>query len=561
MMRTGTGGVRGRRGAVFAALLLLALVAAACGADPSQAQARRNRAQLDAELRHAQQIGIPPSMLQPVVTGERKTANGEGGWGYSYQSAAADYSRLYSQLIQVELRSSGILMQQATRNLGTFSSLLAARKQDGFVEADGYQQRYDAAQQMLNAAKTPDDIARASLFAQSQAQALQAMVPTYVQLQSFKSSMDAMNKAGIGSNWAAGAYAQDLDEFRAAIAPQNYDNLQQVIKGQLTQLVADSVQAGPLVSLALLGKEQADVDQLKAYGEQTASFQQNHDADAHALAAARTPADYLTLLTTIANHRDQLALPLARDKAKADMQALETLVQQTSAKNPQTDYEYANNGTGVGDVEQWFQEAPQQNYDNPTCGWDVVCRYGQVDAEAVQMLTNLRAMLQNLNDKTPPSQPHQTDLQLMQAYGFTSGQVTVVSLREQVARAYQDGKLVYWSYITTGRQSLPTPPGVMYTMSKQAHVTFLPLGPIGPANGYPTPVNYAVNFTSPFWHQFVGYYLHDAWWRLQFGPGSNLPHYDPSAWNDGSHGCINFPLSTMGQYYDWVQVGTPVIVY
>ncbi len=201
------------------------------------------------------------------------------------------------------------------------------------------------------------------------------------------------------------------------------------------------------------------------------------------------------------------------------MQALDALVKQTSAKNSLLDYEYADSSTGIGDVALWFQQAPQQNYENPTCGWDVVCRYGQVDAEAVQMLTNLQAMLVNLNDKTPASQPHQTDLQLMQDYGFMSGLVTVVSLREQVARAYQDGQLVYWSLVTTGRPELPTPPGVLYAVSKQPHIIFQPLGPIGPANGYPTPINYAVNSTSPYWHQFQGYYLHDAWWRLQFGPG------------------------------------------
>jgi hypothetical protein len=549
------------RSAFYAALLLLALAASACGADPSQIQAQRNRTQLEGELRHAQQMGIPQSMLRPVMTAERKTAAGAGGWGYSYQHAATSYSRLYTQLLQIEQQSGSLLMQEATHNLGIFTTLLNARRQDGFIEADGYQQRLDAAQQQLSAAKTPDDIAVVLNLAQAQAQALQALVPTYDQLQAFKSAVDAMQKAGIPAGWANDAYTQDLADFRAASTPQDYAHLQQAMRGQLAQLTADSAEAAPYVSTALLTTMQGDINQLKTYGDQTASFQQNHDDDLHTLSAAKSPADYLTLLTTIVHQRDQMALPLARDKAQHDMQALEALVRQTSATNSLLDYEYADGATGIGDVELWFQQAPLQNYDNPTCDWDVVCRYGQVDAEAVQMLTNLRAMLQNLNDKTGPSQPHQTDLQLMQDYGFMSGQVTVVSLREQVVRAYQDGQLAYWSYITTGRVGLPTPPGIQYTMSKQRGITFLPLGPIGPANGYPTYINYAVNFTSPFWHQFDGYYLHDAWWRLHFGPGSNLPHYDPSAWNNGSHGCINFPLSTIPQYYNWVQVGTPVVVY
>ncbi|HEX9413077.1 MAG TPA: L,D-transpeptidase [Ktedonobacterales bacterium] len=554
-------GIHGVRCACYATLLLLALLASACGADPGQAQARSAQAQLDGELQHAQQLGIPHALLQPITSAEKKAAANAGGWGYSYQHAATSYASLYARLLQIEQQSRDLLLQAATRDLGLFSALLDARRQDGFVEADGYQQRLDATKQQLSVAQTLDDIAHVDHMAQAQTQALQAMVPTYDQMQTFKASLDALQKVGIGADWTSAAYTQDLADFRAATNPEAYTHLQRQIRGQITQLTADNVQAGPYMSAALLAKMQGDIDQLKTYGDQTASFQQNHDADALALRTARTPTAYVVLLTTITQQRDQLALPLARDKAQADMQALDALVKQTSAKNSLLDYEYADSSTGIGDVALWFQQAPQQNYENPTCGWDVVCRYGQVDAEAGQMLTNLQAMLVNLNDKTPASQPHQTDLQLMQDYGFMSGLVTVVSLREQVARAYQDGQLVYWSLVTTGRPELPTPPGVLYAVSKQPHIIFQPLGPIGPANGYPTPINYAVNFTSPYWHQFQGYYLHDAWWRLQFGPGSNLPHYDPAAFNTGSHGCINFPLANMGKYYDWVQVGTPVIVY
>ena len=42
-----------------------------------------------------------------------------------------------------------------------------------------------------------------------------------------------------------------------------------------------------------------------------------------------------------------------------------------------------------------------------------------------------------------------------------------------------------------------------------------------------------------------GFLMHDAWWRDNpggTGEGylTNLPHYDPIAFNSGSHGCINF---------------------
>jgi hypothetical protein len=542
-------------------VLSLVLILSACGNDPSQPQATRAKAQLDAEVHHAQQMGIPTSMVQSIVTGERTAAQGAGSWGYSYRDAATRYSQLYTRLLQVEQQSKPVLLQQATRNLGLLSTLVDERKADGFIEVAAYEQRLSAAQQALQAAQAPNDIAQVATNASDQVLALEALVPTYQQLQAFHDAVDAVTRVGIDTAWATAAYQGDLAAFRADSSKASYDHLQANLRAQTVQLVADTAGSGPYVTQSLLTTMQNQIAQLHTYGEGADTFQQAHDADVRALATAKGPADFLTLLNALASQRQQMAIPLARGKARTDIQTLSALVQQTTAKNSLLDYEYADGNSGVGDVKYWFDRAPLQNEDNPTCGWDVACRYGEVDAEAVQMTTNLQAMLQNLNDKTSASQPHQTDLQLIQGYGFTTGKVTIVSLREQVARAYQDGKLVYWSYVATGRPELPTPPGILYTISKQRNIMFQPLGPPGPVNGYPTPINYAVNFTSPFWHQFVGYYLHDAWWRAQFGPGSNLPHYDPSAFNTGSHGCVNFPEANMPAYYNWVDVGTPVIIY
>jgi len=50
-------------------------------------------------------------------------------------------------------------------------------------------------------------------------------------------------------------------------------------------------------------------------------------------------------------------------------------------------------------------------------------------------------------DKTPYNKVHQTDIQLMQHYGFMVSKVVVISLNEQAIRVYQNGKLVnaFWS--------------------------------------------------------------------------------------------------------------------
>jgi lipoprotein-anchoring transpeptidase ErfK/SrfK len=87
-------------------------------------------------------------------------------------------------------------------------------------------------------------------------------------------------------------------------------------------------------------------------------------------------------------------------------------------------------------------------------------------------------------------------------------------------------------------------------------IKFISPDPPGSPNYYnPTPIHWGLLYS------YYGYFLHDAWWRAWFGKYSNLPHYDPISFNNGSHGCINFPLSKMQWLYDWASIGTPVIVY
>jgi lipoprotein-anchoring transpeptidase ErfK/SrfK len=93
-------------------------------------------------------------------------------------------------------------------------------------------------------------------------------------------------------------------------------------------------------------------------------------------------------------------------------------------------------------------------------------------------------------------------------------------------------------------------------MYKQTHLVFSSPDPVdSPLYYQPTKVNYGILYAN------YGFFLHDAYWRRKFGPGSNLPHYDPAAFNGGSHGCINFKENDMARVYDWTPVGSPIIVY
>jgi hypothetical protein len=123
----------------------------------------------------------------------------------------------------------------------------------------------------------------------------------------------------------------------------------------------------------------------------------------------------------------------------------------------------------------------------------------------------------------------------------------VVSLGSQTLRAYEGGRLVLDTLVTTGRPELPTPTGSYRIMSRQSPFHFIsPWGPDSPFWYQDAWVSYAMLFIPG------GYFLHDAPWRSWYGPGSQ--------YGAGTHGCVNVPTGAMNFLFFWAQVGDQVDV-
>jgi hypothetical protein len=149
--------------------------------------------------------------------------------------------------------------------------------------------------------------------------------------------------------------------------------------------------------------------------------------------------------------------------------------------------------------------------------------------------------------------------------------VIVVSLREQKARLFDNGKLVvgadgkpYAFDVTTGSPDKPTVPGLHCALPPLkgppgGDVFTSPDPPGSPFYYNPTPVHYSYGYS------LYGYFMHDGWWRdySEMGYLTNLPHYDPAAFNGGSHGCINFHYANgdMAKVFAFSSPGIPIIVY
>lgn len=295
---------------------------------------------------------------------------------------------------------------------------------------------------------------------------------------------------------------------------------------------------------------------IKQYGGETATYQQQYDSDQQALRQARTSDAYTNALTTLNGHVTDIQIPAMKAESQNLQQKLQQEVsdwgQQHKYHNDfdHTDYplgyEYADNGIGG-----WVQDdlSTAKN----------VADYQQAIENINMYLTHFQAYMTNSSDKTPYDQSHATDIQLLQADKKMDGKAVVVSLSEQAMRVYDHGKLVKAFLVTTGRPNKPSIPGDWWVEGKQAPTTFKAGVPKSDPNWYPdTPINFAMQYHSN------GYFIHDSWWRSDYGPGTNYPHADSSGdpfSAQGSHGCVNISKDNAGWLYNFVVLYTPIIIY
>ncbi len=527
----------------------------ACGSlSPAGQRTQQDKAALDAEVAHAQQIGVPQSMLAPILQQENRVAQGVAPVGLFgdqnpdsvYKDANTSYQVLLAETQNVEIQANQLAEHQADLDLGNFADALQLRQNENYPQVPDFQARLNQAENQYNQAQLPTDYTKVSAYATSQTQALYLLQSTKDKLVLMKNSLDQMKSAGLSTSLGDQEYQDDLTAFTTANQPAQLQQLQNIISAQQEQLVADQTAAIPYIGAAMLQSFQELIDQARQYGADVSSYQQQHDQDAQDLQSAHTLQQYLTVSVRIQSQSNSMHFTLVTGKARYDLQQLKSLIGQTDYNN---DYEYLGGNDAYNDEAARIQQA--QTLDD----------YQKIDDQLTILLTNINALLSNMKnaDYNNHDQPHQVDMQLMQAYHLTTGKVMIVSLTEQTAREYENGQMVHWFYLVTGRRALPSPPGLWPIFFKEDHIKFKSTEPPGSPFWYPdTPINYAMEYHAG------GFFYHDATWRVYFGPGANLPHADYSSGefsDDGSHGCINMRLSQAQWLYQWIDYGTPTIVF
>jgi len=551
-------------GAIIIALLAM-LSLSACGGNPQiQLKANQSKTQLDTLLAHAQSIGVPGPILQPILNQEAQlNATNAPISIFDDQPATDYYSNLSQRYAILAVQVHGLEYQetqqsdyQAYQDIQKLENALTERQSQGFVEAKTFAAQLDQYQAQLAKARYPKDYIQISINAQRSTQALHLMGPAYDTLNSLQHTITQMNASHLDTTALSQEAQDDLQIFRTASKPEDFTQLIDEMNTQMQEAAVLNIQAIPYIGAVKLAEFSKDIQVTSQYGQSVSKFQQRLAADQAALSNAKAIHDYVKVATQIDNDLASIQVPMIRGQATyllaqfhqevTDWGNTHVYHDPQDGNDYHLDYEYGPDGIG-SDANSAVQSA--QTVDDYQAAIDLINND----------MTNLHAMEADYSDSTPWTQPHATDLQLIQHYSMT-GQIIVVSLVEQTMRLYQDGKLVNQFRITSGQYARPSPPGVWHILLRQSPTIFKSTEPVGSAFWYPnTNINFAMEY------HWGGYYFHDSWWRANYGPGTNFPHYDTGGdetfAGNGSHGCINMQEDQASWLYAHTDYNTGVIIY
>jgi len=539
----------------------------ACGGDSHVRQeASQVSAQLDQQIHLAEVNGVPASALQPILQQEQALKERSAPFtmfddtpaNLFYTDQTAHYRQLLSQLQEQVAIVTGQDQGQAQQDLANFQQALGAQQAKKAGNLAAFSLQYTVEANRLAAARSAKDFLTISDDTRTALSALQMMASTSGQLIIFRDTIAQMRQANLDVTAMQSQYTSDLDAFNSATTVSDFTTLATILNAQYQLAVVNSIQSLPYVGAAKLQEFQDQINDLRTYGMDASAYVKLYTADKASMVRAQTISDYLAVSNRInvdmaSMHADlvqgeswYLIKKLDRD-ANAWGQA-HLYHDKFNGKNYILDSGYTMNGIGY-----WLQ---REN------GWSyTTADYESVVNDDLNEFFNFQMFQLDYADTSPSNQPRQTDLLMMQHYpSLTHGTVIMVATAEEYLRFYVDGKLVNSFPVTTGRVERPTLPGVWLTQDRKSPTEFKSDDPPTSPFWYPpTPIHYAILY------HWGGFFVHDAWWRADYGMGTQFPHYDSggdeSFAGDGSHGCVNVREDRASWLYAHTNWNTQIVIY
>ncbi len=552
---------------LLAILLLLSLTAvlSACGGNSQlQQQAAQNKTQLDHLLQQAQTTGVPLSFLQPLYAQEQQISNTNAPFGLFnsqavdlyYQNLATRYAQLQVQVQGVMITTTAQYQSQAQRAMQDFQTALT-RQRTAKLPVQTFEQQFSQNQSLLVIARDPKEYQTITKNATQAQQALDALQVTAGQLQTLNTTIQQMQAAKIDITAMQTQYQSDQELLATATNAQTFQTLSTLIDAQYQQAIVTTTLAIPYVTAAKLNEFATQIAQLKQYGMDTSPYQKRLDADRLAMQHTTTLANYQKFAVQV----DADMAAMQNDLLQGEASYLIKQFHQEVATWGQAHlYHDAFNGQNYVLDAGYMSAGIGSDLDTALSYAYTPDDYQSVVDEAQNALFNLKLLEQDSADKTPYNQVHATDLAMLNHYQLQNKQVLMVSLVEQAMRVYQNGKLVNAFQVTTGRNELPSVPGVWPTLDRLSPTVFKSPDPPGSPYWYPdTPIHYAILYHAG------GYFVHDSWWRVNYGPGTQFPHYDTggdqSFAGSGSHGCVNVQEQQAAWVYANTNWNTMIVIY
>ena len=547
-------------------VLLFMLSLSACGSAPqTQQYANQDKIQLDQAIKNAQGVGVPGALLKPILAQENALNRTSQPLAlFSTQNVHDYYANLSQRYRMLTVQMQGLQTQvtqqldyQAALDMQTFGTLLSQRRSENIVVPKSFSNQLQQNHSLLVQAQYPRQYLQISQHARAAIAALRLLGPVNDKLKQLQTVTKQLQSSHLDTTALQQQQAYDLVQFGSASSATDYSNLMNQIDAQLLETTTLSIQAIPYVGAAKLNELSSSIGLMKLYGINTSSYQQHFDTDKLALDQAKSVDDFLKVAAQIDADNNAIQFPLLKARAGylLDQYHQEVkiwgdahqYIDKFSGTTYRMGYEYDENGIG-SDLDAAVQTAVTRD--------DYQAAIDEINAT----MTNMKAMEADTSDPTPWSQPHQTDTQLLQYYNVMNKQVIVVSLVEQTLRLYQNGQLLRAFQITSGQYDKPSVPGFWTIMDRESPTVFKSSEPKGSAFWYPdTNINFAMLYHAG------GYFFHDSWWRVEYGPGTQFPHYDSggdeSFAGTGSHGCVNMPEDQAGWLYRNTSYDTVAIIY
>ena len=557
---------RRRIAQAIVALLLLSttLLMSACGRGTQEQQtALQSQARFDQQLKYAQQIGVPATLLQPLQRTEEQLRSSSPSF-HPFDNRSADtyynnltrhYSLLALQLQEVITASTKQSRSQAQQHLEDFQITLQ-QAQSHNQPTGNFAAQLGRAQTAFLKAQYPKDYAKISSQIQDAIQGLSLLADTTSYMETLKKTIDQANTLHLEIGPLKSFYQQDIQTIGSTETLRAVKKLHTDVSAQYQQVLVTMTLSIPYALTTKLAALQKQILLLQAQAQDTMKYQQEMKRYSSMAKSAMSIADYQSLASHLDDDITQAQMTLLRIEAQKLLRQLHS--EAAAWGNANLYYDSYNGRSYPLDV-SYLTDGIESDLSDDITNATTIQDLKQVIEQANNALFNLSIMETDSKDQTSYDQVHATDLQLIRHYKL-SGQVIIVSLAGQALRLYQDGKLIRAFLVTSGRPERPSLPGLWSIQARLSPTIFKSSDPPGSPYWYPdTPIHYAM-----LYHE-GGYFIHDSWWRNDYGPGTQFPHADSSGdqafAGNGSHGCINLQEEQAAWLYNHTGWGTAVVVY